>query len=71
LFFKYNLLLKGVVFVDGEFWSEQRKFATRHLRNLGLSGNALENIILQEVDALVKELNQKCSSQTKVNARIM
>jgi hypothetical protein len=47
--------------VDGEFWSEQRKFATRHLRNLGLSGNALEKLILKEVDALVDELRLKCA----------
>ncbi|XP_059471933.1 methyl farnesoate epoxidase-like [Neocloeon triangulifer] len=51
----------GLVFVDGEHWSKQRKFTTRHLRNLGLSVNSMEHIILQEVEALVHDLSDKCS----------
>ncbi|XP_065338913.1 methyl farnesoate epoxidase-like [Cloeon dipterum] len=49
----------GVVFVDGELWSEQRKFTTRHLRTLGMGTNSMENIINEEVEALIRSLNDK------------
>jgi methyl farnesoate epoxidase/farnesoate epoxidase len=49
----------GVVFTDGTRWQEQRRFSTRHLRNLGLAGDAMERIISEEVEDLVQSIHKK------------
>lgn len=34
---------------DGDFWQEQRNFATRHLRNLGFGKSHMESLIIEEL----------------------
>ncbi|KAJ8882485.1 hypothetical protein PR048_014296 [Dryococelus australis] len=47
---------KGVVFSDGPFWVEQRRFALRHLRDFGFGKTSMDNIMHEEVQELFKVL---------------
>ena len=44
--------LQGIIFPDGNLWKEQRRFAMKTLKQLGLGKNSLEHHI--EVKALLK-----------------
>ncbi|XP_063241155.1 methyl farnesoate epoxidase-like [Bacillus rossius redtenbacheri] len=57
-FFKERSFRKllGVVFSDGPFWTEQRRFALRHLRDFGFGKTSMDNIMHEEVDELSKVL---------------
>ena len=37
----------GLMFVDGEFWTEQRRFTLRHLRDLGAITSATRDTQLR------------------------
>ena len=41
---------------DGALWSEQRRFAVRHFRQLGYGKVHMEELILAELKALLAEL---------------
>ncbi|CAB3385769.1 Hypothetical predicted protein [Cloeon dipterum] len=46
-------LRRGVMLTDDEFWRDQRRFLTRHLRDFGLGkASQMETIIMREVQAL-------------------
>ena len=44
--------LQGIIFPDGNLWKEQRRFAMKTLKQLGLGKNSLEHHI--EVKARLK-----------------
>jgi len=52
-------LSAGVLFSDGPFWVEQRKFLLRHLRNFGLGRLSMEEFIIEEIEDTMKEITQK------------
>lgn len=60
---QYLLILlfinKGIVFVDGDAWTEQRKFFMQHLRKMGFDGDLMEKLVIEEVDDLIKDIKKK------------
>ena len=53
-----NLYL-GLVFVDGEFFNEQKKFCLRHLKSFGLGTSLMEERVAMEVSDLMIALKNK------------
>jgi len=51
LIFVCNL---GVLGVDGEGWSEQRRFTLKHLKNFGFGKNQMETLIIDEAKELIE-----------------
>jgi len=51
-----SLSTTGIVFTDGQNWSDQRRFALRHLRDFGFGKKSAEVIILEEARELVGRL---------------
>ena len=51
-----HFALTGVIFTDGEEWTEQRKFTFRHLKELGFGKNTAITIINEEMVSVVKYL---------------
>lgn len=41
--------MKGVVFVDGAHWKDQRGYTIRHLRDLGFGKTFIENQMMDEI----------------------
>lgn len=48
----------GVVFTEDDFWKEQRRFALRHLRELGMGKREMETVIHEEIRDLVEEVKR-------------
>jgi len=46
----------GLMFVEGQFWQDQRRFTLRHLRDLGFGRTSSENIIEEEIHQLLDEM---------------
>ena len=44
------------MFVEGQFWQDQRRFTLRHLRDLGFGRTSSENIIEEEIHQLLDEM---------------
>ncbi|KAE8738123.1 Cytochrome P450 CYP305 [Frankliniella occidentalis] len=44
----------GIMFSDGPYWTEQRRFALRELRDLGMGKSVMEGVVLDEVDATLE-----------------
>jgi len=59
----------GIIFNDGPTWVEHRRFALRHLRDLGVGKNPMESIALSEFDELAKEMTLTVGTPMKVNFR--
>ncbi|XP_037775115.1 methyl farnesoate epoxidase-like [Penaeus monodon] len=49
-------VLRGVMFVEGEFWKEQRRFSLHHFRNLGFGKRSHESVIHEEAKELIDEI---------------
>ncbi len=49
----------GILFINGQSWVEQRRFALRTLRDLGLGKNGMEALVAEEVDALCKHIEAR------------
>jgi hypothetical protein len=47
----------GLIFTEGPYWLELRRFTLRHLRNFGYGKTSMESLIMQEVDDLIKEMS--------------
>ncbi|RZC31857.1 cytochrome P450 304a1, partial [Asbolus verrucosus] len=56
--------LKGIFFVDGPFWKEQRRFSLRHMRDYGFGrrSEVIENFVTDEVNYLINFLNNEPGS---------
>ena len=50
------------MFVDGEFWQEQRRFTMRHLRDLGFGRTSSENVIKEEIHEMLDDLRASAAS---------
>ncbi|XP_032796985.2 methyl farnesoate epoxidase [Daphnia magna] len=46
----------GLMFVMGQFWQEQRRFAMRHLRDLGFGKTSIEDQMTDELGDLIKDI---------------
>lgn len=57
---------RGIVYSEGEEWSQQRRFALRRLRDFGLGKSSMENLINEEVDELLKLFDKKLNKATEV-----
>ena len=44
------------MFSTGEFWKTQRRFTLHHFRNLGFGKRTHQDLILEEVDELIKAI---------------
>ncbi|XP_046656383.1 methyl farnesoate epoxidase-like isoform X2 [Daphnia pulicaria] len=52
----------GIMFTDGDFLREQRRFTLRHLRDLGFGRTSSENLIHEEIHELIEEIKISASS---------
>lgn len=50
------------MFVDGEFFQEQRRFTLRHLKDLGFGRTTMEDTIHEEVRVLINVINEQLTS---------
>ena len=44
----------GIAFTHGKDWEEQRRFALKTLREIGYTSSSMEDLILFEVEKLVR-----------------
>ncbi|KAL3119920.1 hypothetical protein niasHT_007048 [Heterodera trifolii] len=49
----------GIFFINGDFWKEQRKFASTVFRNFGLYSNLMEKKILVELSRMFERIDGK------------
>lgn len=68
VFFKVRTFNKklGVVFTDGHFWEEQRRFSMRSLKQLGLGKNGMIQQVEREAYAMVDYYREKSTSQEPI-----
>lgn len=52
----------GFMFVDGDFFREQRRFALRHLRDLGFGRTSAEEMIHEEIRELIRLIGEQAGS---------
>lgn len=50
------------MFVAEDFWKEQRRFTTRHLRDLGFGKTSIEDQMMDEVGDLIKDIEHSIQS---------
>jgi methyl farnesoate epoxidase/farnesoate epoxidase len=50
------------VFVDGNFWQEQRRFTLRHLRDLGFGKTSIEDQMMDEISDLILDITEAAQS---------
>ena len=55
-------LMTGLMFIDGEFFSQQRRFALRHLRDFGFGRTSMEDLIHEEIRDLMTEIRERSAS---------
>jgi hypothetical protein len=55
-------MMIGLVFVEGHFWQEQRRFALRHLRDLGFGKTSIEDQMMGEITDLIAEITAVAKS---------
>ena len=48
----------GVIFIDGKFWREQRRFLLKNLRDFGFGKSWMEDCILEDAQKLVNEISK-------------
>lgn len=48
---------KGILLTDGEFWSDQRRFLVRHLKEFGFSRRGMVEMIQNEAEHLFQDFN--------------
>ncbi|XP_037088486.1 methyl farnesoate epoxidase-like [Pollicipes pollicipes] len=59
----------GIIFNDGVVWQESRRFALRHLKDLGLGRSSMEDSILAEFEHLHAEMECDVGKPMLVNNR--
>lgn len=67
-FFRFRSFGKrlGVVFTDGRFWEEQRRFSVKTLKSLGLGKISMIEHVEQEAIELIKHLEKKSEENQKI-----
>ena len=48
-----SILSQGIIFADGQEWTDTRRFALKHLKDFGFGRAGLEGVIQGEVEELV------------------
>jgi hypothetical protein len=56
---KFKIFVVGLIFTDGTYWQELRRFTLRHLRYFGFGKSSMEGMIMEEGEYLVKEMKNK------------
>ena len=46
----------GIINTDGPIWTEQRRFALKHLRDMGFGKKSLDSLMVQEIDVVIDKL---------------
>nr|XP_053648996.1 methyl farnesoate epoxidase-like [Cherax quadricarinatus] len=54
----FNDKQRGVVFVENDFWKEQRRFTLHKFRDLGFGKRSHEEVIQEEASELIKEIKE-------------
>lgn len=71
---KQYFLNKGLSTANGELWQEQRRFALRHLRDLGMGRSSIESHIQREaldvMESMKKNLGQPIDLNFTLNIAI-
>ena len=62
---KLLVTLLGIMFFDGPYWQEQRRFTLRHLRDLGFGRTSSENIFQEEIHQLLGDLRTSAASNSE------
>nr|XP_045612751.1 methyl farnesoate epoxidase-like [Procambarus clarkii] len=60
----FNGEQRGVMFVENDFWKEQRRFTLHNFRNLGFGKRSHEEIIHEEARELIQEVQEANGSVT-------
>lgn len=47
------------MFTEGTFWTEQRRFSLRHLRDFGFGKKSTEHVIWEEAEDLAEKVLRK------------
>ena len=56
----------GIIFPDGDLWKEQRRFAVKTLKELGVGKHSLEHCIDKETAEMISYLNEYISSNSQI-----
>lgn len=62
----YHFSSLGIFFADGPDWLEQKRFAFRHLRDVGMAKSDTESFIHGEVESLLNQLKKKTVLQETI-----
>ena len=65
----YDILssgFKGILFSNGNLWSEHRRFNIRHLRELGVGLSRMEYAIQEELEAFNQELLEQTADGSAI-----
>ncbi|KAK8744997.1 hypothetical protein OTU49_000395 [Cherax quadricarinatus] len=54
----FNDKQRGVMFVENDFWKEQRRFTLHKFRDLGFGKRSHEEVIQEEANELIKEIKE-------------
>ena len=60
----------GVVSSSGNLWTEQRRFALRQLRDLGMGKNSIESHILREIEAVTNGFKTAAATKESVDLNL-
>lgn len=63
----YSVDFHGVVFSNGPRWLEQRRFALRQLRDLGMGKASIETHIQREAQVVINELKKTVGEAIDLN----
>ena len=56
----------GLVNNGGQSWSEQRRFALRHLKDFGFGKSSMEDLVLDEAKELINDIKAEIGTNDKV-----
>ena len=59
-------LVQGIITADGQEWTDQRRFALKHLKDFGFGRSGLEGVIQGEVEDLVTLLTSHSGKDFKM-----
>nr|AKH03502.1 cytochrome P450 3036B1 [Paracyclopina nana] len=58
---------RGLLFSQGQEWTEQRRFALRRLRDFGMGKSSMEELIQEEIRQLCQKLDKQLNQPLKVD----
>ena len=60
----------GVVSSSGNLWAEQRRFALRQLRDLGMGKNSIESHIVREIEAVTNGFKKAATDKEALDLNL-